>query len=64
LSSKTEKKALLDSLLDSHDVRLIETIPCFCDIPQFSGQDIFAIEHPEHQFTKILQKIAKKIDAN
>jgi MinD-like ATPase involved in chromosome partitioning or flagellar assembly len=63
LSSKSEKKKLFDELLDSYDVRLVETIPCFCDILQAAGSRVFALEAPDHPFTQILQKVAKRIDS-
>jgi hypothetical protein len=41
---------------------IVEMIPCFCDILRAGGTYIFTEEMPEHPFTKIMDKIATKID--
>jgi len=62
LSSRTKRKNLTNQLKNTHNLPLLETIPCFCDVLRAGGTHIFAIEQPEHSFTKTLEKIAAKIE--
>jgi len=62
LSSRSERRNLTKQLTDTYNLRLIEVIPCFCDILRAGGTHIFAIEKPDHSFTKSLEKITRKIE--
>ncbi|RJS79521.1 hypothetical protein CW708_02035 [Candidatus Bathyarchaeota archaeon] len=66
-------KVLYDeSLRNTEDVRksmeqtyqspILGAIPCFCDVSKAKGTIIFVEEKRSHPFTKILNKIAEKID--
>jgi len=62
ISSKTEKRNLRKQLETVHDLPILEIIPCFCDVLRAGGTYIFTEEKPEHPFTKIVDKIATKIE--
>jgi len=62
LLSRAERKNLANQLKNTHNLPLLEVIPCSCDILRAGGTRIFAIEQPEHPFTKTLEKIATKIE--
>jgi len=47
---------------DVHQVPLLATIPCFCDVSKAAGTTIFAEEKPDHPFTRILNEMADKIE--
>jgi len=56
LSEKTPIK------LDTHQLPIVDLIPCSCDVLQSAGEYLFAFEKTEHPFTQILRKIATKIE--
>lgn len=60
LSSKTGKRNPIQ--LETYQLPLIGTIPCFCDILKAGGEYVFAFEETEHPFTKALERIATKIE--
>jgi len=62
VSSETRKSNLRKQLETAHDLPILEIIPCFCDILRAGGTYIFTVEKPEHPFTKILSRIAAKIE--
>ncbi|UCE15497.1 MAG: MinD/ParA family protein [Candidatus Bathyarchaeota archaeon] len=62
ISSKTEKRKLRKHFETTHDLPILELVPCFCDILRASGTYIFTEENPEHPFTKIMDRIATKIE--
>jgi len=62
VSSKTGKSNLLERLKPLHDLPILEIIPCFCDILRAGGTYIFTEEKPEHPFTKIMGRVASKIE--
>jgi MinD-like ATPase involved in chromosome partitioning or flagellar assembly len=47
-----------------YQVPMLGLVPCFCDILKAEGNLIFVQDKPDHPFTKILDEIAKKIEAN
>jgi septum site-determining protein MinD len=61
LSSKTLKRNFSDRLTNTYNLRLLETIPCFCDILKAGGAHIFTFENPNHIFTEMLRKATIKI---
>jgi len=56
LSGKTDLK------LETHQLPIIELVPCSCDVLRSGGEYLFAFEKKEHPFTQILQKIVAKIE--
>jgi MinD-like ATPase involved in chromosome partitioning or flagellar assembly len=56
LSEKTPIK------LDTHQLPIVELVPCSCDVLRSAGEYLFAFEKTEHPFTQILRKIATKIE--
>jgi len=62
LSSKKEKEKFYKHFNNVHNLPILETIPCFCDLLRAGGTYIFTEEKPEHPFTKILDKLATKIE--
>ena len=56
LSGKTRIK------LDTHQLPIVDLVPCSCDVLRSGGEYLFAFEKTEHPFTKIVRKIATKIE--
>jgi septum site-determining protein MinD len=61
VSSLSEKERLQERVKDSYHVPLLAAIPCYCDVLKAGGSIIFAVEKPDHPFTKIMDEIAKEI---
>jgi MinD-like ATPase involved in chromosome partitioning or flagellar assembly len=47
-----------------YQVPMLGLVPCFCEILRAEGNLIFVQDKPTHPFTKILDEMARKIDAN
>jgi MinD-like ATPase involved in chromosome partitioning or flagellar assembly len=63
-TSKSKKDEMHDKVKAVYQVPLIGVVPCFCEILRAEGNFIFIQDKPDHPFTKILDEIAKKLDAN
>jgi MinD-like ATPase involved in chromosome partitioning or flagellar assembly len=63
-NSKTRQEELYDRVKNTYKVPLLGLVPCFCDILRAEGNFIFAQDKPDHPFSKLLDEMAKKIDAN
>jgi septum site-determining protein MinD len=63
-TSKSKKDELDTRIKDVYQVPLLGMVPCFCEILRAEGNLIFAQDKLTHPFTKILDEMAKKIDAN
>jgi len=48
--------------LDTHQIPLVDLVPCSCDVLQSGGEYLFAFERPYHPVTKTFQEIATKIE--
>lgn len=48
--------------LDTHQLPIVNLVPCSCDVLQSGGEYLFAFEKAEHPVTKSLLKIATKIE--
>jgi MinD-like ATPase involved in chromosome partitioning or flagellar assembly len=48
--------------LDTHQLPIVDLIPCSCDVLRSGGEYLFAFEKKEYPFTQILRKIATKIE--
>jgi MinD-like ATPase involved in chromosome partitioning or flagellar assembly len=61
-------KAKLDEMdrrvKNVYQVPMLGLVPCFCEILRAEGNLIFVQDKPTHPFTKILDEMARKIDAN
>ncbi len=60
LQSKTQKNNSIK--LETHQLPMVGTVPCFCDVLAAGGECLFASEKPNHPFTKKLQEIATNIE--
>jgi MinD-like ATPase involved in chromosome partitioning or flagellar assembly len=56
LSGKTHLK------LDTHQLPIVDIVPCSCDVLRSGGEYLFAFEKTEHPITQILRRIATKIE--
>jgi MinD-like ATPase involved in chromosome partitioning or flagellar assembly len=56
LSGKTHLK------LDTHQLPIVDLVPCSCDVLRSGGEYLFAFEKREHPVTQVLRKIAAKIE--
>jgi septum site-determining protein MinD len=63
-NSTNRQEELYDRVKNTYKVPLLGIVPCFCDILRAEGNFIFAQDKPEHPFSKLLDEMAKKIDAN
>jgi septum site-determining protein MinD len=48
--------------LDTHQLPIIDLVPCSCDVLRSGGEYLFAFEKTEHPFTQTMQKIASRIE--
>jgi len=62
VASEGAKRKMRKQLETIYGLPIVEMIPCFCDILRAGGTYIFTEEMPEHPFTKIVGRIATKID--
>jgi len=62
LSSKKEKEKFYKHFNSVYNLPILAAIPCFCDVLRAGGKYIFSEEKPEHPFTKMLDKLATKIE--
>jgi len=63
-NTTNRKEELYDRVKNTYQVPLLGLVPCFCDILRAEGSFIFPQDKPEHPFSKLLDEMAKKIDAN
>lgn len=63
-ASKSKKDEMSDKVKTVYHVPLLGVVPCFCEILRAEGNFIFVQDKQGHPFTKILDEIAEKIDAN
>jgi septum site-determining protein MinD len=62
--SKSRQEELYERVKNVYQVPLLGVVPCFCDILRAEGSYIFAQDKPDHPFSKLLDEMAKKIDAD
>jgi MinD-like ATPase involved in chromosome partitioning or flagellar assembly len=63
-TSKSKQDEMNARVKDVYQVPMLGLVPCFCEILRAEGNLIFAQDKPNHPFTKILEAMAKRIDAN
>ena len=61
VSTISERERLKERVKDAYHVPLLAAIPCYCDVLKAGGTIVFAVEKPDHPFTKILDEIAREI---
>jgi len=62
--SKSKRADMYTKVKDTYQVPMLGLVPCFCEILRAEGNFIFVQDKPNHPFTKIVDEIARKIDAN
>jgi MinD-like ATPase involved in chromosome partitioning or flagellar assembly len=62
--SKSKKDEMNARVKNVYQAPMLGLVPCFCEILRAEGNFIFAQDKPTHPFTKILDEMAKKIEAN
>jgi MinD-like ATPase involved in chromosome partitioning or flagellar assembly len=62
LSSKEETKKFNKRIKDIHNLPILATIPCFCEVLRAAGNFIFTEERPDHPFTETLEELAAKVE--
>jgi MinD-like ATPase involved in chromosome partitioning or flagellar assembly len=63
-TSKSKKGEMDARIKNVYQVPMLGLVPCFCEVLRAEGNLIFAQDKPNHPFTKILDDMAKKIEAN
>jgi MinD-like ATPase involved in chromosome partitioning or flagellar assembly len=63
-TSKSKRDEMDSRIKNVYQVPMLGLVPCFCDILRAEGNLIFVQDKPNHPFTKILEEMAKRIDAN
>ena len=61
---KSTKEELHKRVKEVYQVPLLGLVPCFCEVLKAQGNLIFVQDRPNHQFTKIMDKIATRIEKN
>jgi MinD-like ATPase involved in chromosome partitioning or flagellar assembly len=57
-----EAKAMESELEGNLRTQVVGTIPCFCDIQFNKHEFLYTINHPEHPFSKKVNKLAERIE--
>jgi len=63
-TSKSKRDEMDKRVKNVYQVPMLGLVPCFCEILRAEGNLIFVQDKPNHPFTKILEDMAKKIDAD
>jgi MinD-like ATPase involved in chromosome partitioning or flagellar assembly len=63
-TSKSRNGEMEARVKDVYQVPMLGLVPCFCEILRAEGNLIFVQDKPNHPFTKILDEMARKIEAN
>jgi len=63
-TSKSKRDEMDSRVKNVYQVPMLGLVPCFCEILRAEGNMIFVQDKPNHPFTKILEEMARKIDAN
>jgi MinD-like ATPase involved in chromosome partitioning or flagellar assembly len=63
-ASKSKKDEMQSKVKTVYQVPMLGLVPCFCDILRAEGNFIFVQDKPDHPFTKILDEMTRKIEAN
>jgi len=63
-TSKSKKEEMQSKVKTIYQVPMLGLVPCFCEIMRAEGNHIFVQDKPDHPFTRIVDEIAKKIEAD
>ncbi|MBM5804696.1 MAG: hypothetical protein FJZ49_01255 [Candidatus Verstraetearchaeota archaeon] len=58
-----EKTKILNGLHEKYKETVIGVLPCFCEVGAMKRASVFVLKEPKHPFTKMIEKIATKLDA-
>lgn len=62
ISSKEAREKLSNQIKATFKQPPIQMAPCYCDVLRSSRISIFALEKPEHPFSKVLCELAEKLE--
>jgi len=62
--SKSKNAEMDTRVRNVYQVPMLGLVPCFCEVLRAEGNFIFAQDKPNHPFTKIMDEMAKQIEAN
>jgi MinD-like ATPase involved in chromosome partitioning or flagellar assembly len=62
LSSKEAQKKFNKFIKDAHDLPILATIPCYCEVLRAAGNFVFTEEKPNHPFTSTIEDLAEKVE--
>lgn len=62
ISNDADYEEMAQRVKEIYKVPLLGVIPCFCEVIKAEGQFIFPQDKPDYPFTKILSKIAAKLE--
>jgi MinD-like ATPase involved in chromosome partitioning or flagellar assembly len=62
-NSQSHKNEMHAKVASVYNMPLMGLIPCFCDVLRAEGELIFAQDKPDHSVTRILEKMARQIEA-
>ena len=63
-ASKAKREEMDERVKTVYQVPMLGLVPCFCEILRAEGNFIFVRDKPDHPFTKLLDEMARKIEAN
>jgi septum site-determining protein MinD len=63
-ASKAKREEMDERVKTVYQVPMLGVVPCFCEILRAEGNFIFVRDKPDHPFTKLLDEMARKIEAN
>jgi len=63
-SATARRTEMQNKVKETYHVPMLGIVPCFCEVLRAEGNSIFALEKPDHPFTRILGEMARKIDNN
>lgn len=55
------KRDVLNKIKEMYSEKIIEVLPCSCEIVEMSRSSILVLEKPDHPITKIIERMAEKI---
>jgi len=62
ISSEKGEEKLVSQIKATFTQPPVQMIPCYCDVLRSSRISIFALEKPEHPFTRVLCEVAEKLE--
>jgi MinD-like ATPase involved in chromosome partitioning or flagellar assembly len=63
-SATARRTEMQNKIKEAYHVPMLGIVPCFCEVLRAEGNTIFALEKPDHPFTKILCEMTRKIENN